>query len=256
LFDHGFNENSKVRISGSNSTPSIDGFYQVTPIDNDSFTIRNPNIADPLSLSAPGHKGILASDYDFYLYNVRPFGGFTATELNNVRFQVRDIIDADNFTFVGQFGFSNVAESGGGDGIRINSKLHGWRGTQSNSPNGSLYRPVRLSGDNYAFMCVPGLNSDSIATTGSVKDIFAKLFITTVPGMTIFNQFDSSPLDLPTIIPNLNELRFQIRSAENHLLSFQGLDYSFGLEVISLEQNDEQNEQQSTRIPPPGASRV
>lgn len=251
LFDHGYDEKSKVRITGTNSVPNIDGYYSVIPIDDDSFAIKSQDITAPLHVSTPGFKGILSYDYIFYLYNVLPFGGFTTTDLNNVPFKVRDIIDANTFTFVGNYGFSEKAETGGGGGIRINSKLHGWRGTQSNSPSGVLYKPIRLSGDNYAYMCIPGLNSDSIVTTSPVKDIFAKLFITAVPGIVIFNQFDSNPIDMPTPIPILNELRFQIRTADNYMVSFNGLDYSFGLEVISEEQSNENNELTSVPMPPP-----
>jgi len=252
LFDHGYDIKSTIRISGTNCVPNIDGFYGVTPVDNDSFIIKSADLTKPLAITSPGFKGILAPDYVFYLYNVTPFGGFTATDLNNVPFQVRDIIDADNFTFVGNYGFSNKAETGGGGGVRINSKLHGWRGTQSNSPNGVLYKPIQLSGDNYAYMCVPGLNSDSMITTSPVKDVFAKLFITAVPGVVIFNQFDSSPIDMPKPIPILGELRFQVKTADNYLVSFNGLDYSFGLEIISEEQVDVNNEVSSYALPPPG----
>ena len=252
LFDHGYDSKSVVRITGTNSIPSIDGYYKVVPIDSDSFSISSTNLTSPLSIATPGYKGILAYDHIFYLYNVTPFGGFTSTDLNNVPFQVRDIIDADNFTFVGNYGYSSLSETGGGSGIRINSKLHGWRGTQSNSPNGVLYKNIRLSGDNYAYMCVPGLNSDSMMTTSPVKDIFAKLFITAVPGVVIFNQFDASPIDFPKILPTLSELRFQIRTADNYLVTFNGLDYSFGLEIVSEEQSDTKTGTNSTAIAPPG----
>jgi hypothetical protein len=238
LFDHGFDSTSSVRITGTNSVPSIDGYYSVYPVDGDSFVISGADIARPLTITSPGYNGILSSDYTFYLYNVLPFGGFTASDLNGVPFQVRDIVDADNFTFVGNYGYSNTAETGGGGGIRINSKLHGWRGTQVNSPGGVLYKPVRLSGDNYAFMCIPGLNSDAMASTGPVKDIFAKIFITTVPGVVIFNAFDSSPIDFPVPLPVLNELRFMIKTGDGYTVTFNGLDYSFGLEVTELVQTD------------------
>jgi len=251
LFDHGFNEKSFVRLANTNSVPNIDGYYKVIPIDNDSFAIKSTDVTKPLAISKAGYKGILAPDYVFYLYGVTPFGGFNATELNNVPFEVREIIDADNFTFVGQYGYSEMAETGGGGNIRINSKLHGWRGTQSNSPDGVLYKNVRLSGDNYCYMCIPGMKSDSIVTTSPVKDIFAKLFITAVPGVVIFNQFDASPIDLTTPIPVLSELRFQIRTSEDYLVTFNGLDYSFGLEIISEEQSDDSTMGKSTPIKPP-----
>jgi hypothetical protein len=251
LFDHNFTEKSKVRITGTNSAPSVDGYYTPIPVDSDSFIISSADLSNPLSITTSGFKGILSSDYTFYLYNVQPFGGFTANDLNGVPFEVRDIIDADNFTLVGRYGYSQIGETGGGGNIRINSKLHGWRGTQDNSPGGTLFKPVRLSGDNYAFMCVPELNSDSIATTGPVKNIFAKILITAVPGVIIFNAFDASPIDFPKPLSILNELRFSIRTGDNYSVSFGGLDYSFGLEVTELVQLDENNQIQSNPMPPP-----
>jgi hypothetical protein len=244
LFDHGMSEilkNTQVRITGSNCVPSIDGYWVVTPTGEDSFTISNPEDQDeedplPLLLQSPGHKGILTSDHNFFLYNVSEFGGFTAPDLNNTLFTVREIIDADNFLFQGHYGFSKRAETGGGSGIRINSKLHGWSGTQNNHLLGTLFKPVTLAGENYAFMCVPGLNSDSISTNTPVKNIFAKLFITTNPGQVIFTQFDSSPIDFAKPIPTVGELRFTIKSPHNETISFNGLDYSFGFEVIEMVQ--------------------
>lgn len=251
LFDHGFDTKSHVKISETNSQPSVDGYYRVTPVESDSFIISNPSGQVPLMLSVAGHRGILASDYNFRLYNVRPFGGFTATDLNNTPLKVRDVIDADNFTFSNTYGYSQVWEKGGGDGVRINSKLHGWAGTQSNFLNGVLYRPVKLAGDNYAFMCIPGLNSDSITTTGPVKDIFAKIFITLNPGLVIFNDFDSSPIDFITPVPRIDELRFTIRSPDDDLIAFNGLDYSFGLELVEETQADLGIERKSERLAPP-----
>jgi hypothetical protein len=253
LFDHGFNSKSKVLLTGTNSIPNVDGYYPVTPIDNDSFAIASSDPTNPLDLRQGGHRGILSSDYIFYLYNVTAFGGFTAADLNGVPFTIRDITDADNFTFVGTYGFANVAETGGGSDIRINSKIHGWQGTQSNTINDALYKPVRLSGDNYAYMCVPGLNSDSISNSGPVKDIFAKIFISAVPGVVIFNSFDASPIDFAKPIPRVEQLRFTIKSPEDDTITFNGLDYSFGFELIEMIQQDEVNDQSSTPLPPPSA---
>lgn len=241
LFDHGFSapDNLKTRIQNSNCIPSIDGYYTVTVIDSDSFTIKNPEYLSPLQITTSGFKGILLSDHIFYLYNVTPFGGFSSTDLNSSPFTIRDIKDADNFTFSGEYGFSNILERGGGIGIRINSKRHGWAGVQDNSPGGVLNKPVKLGGDNYAYMCIPGLNSDSISSNGPVKDIFAKIFITTNPGVIIFNEFDAEALDFLKPISKLEELQFMIKSPNDYLLSFNGLDYSFGLEVTELVPDNE-----------------
>lgn len=235
LLDHYFDEKSTVRITGSDSVPSIDGFFHVQPLDSDTFTISSTDLDNPVVVSTPGHQGLMTTDHTFYLYNVQPFGGFTTAELNNVPFQVREIIDDFTFTFTGHYGFSSRAETGGGT-PRINSKLHGWRGTQSNYFDDKLYKPIKLSGDNYCFMCIPGLNSDSISSSGPVRDIFAKIFISSVPGVTIFNEFDSSLIDFAVPIKSISELRFLIKDGNNQLLNFGNLDFSFGFELCEMVQ--------------------
>ncbi len=245
LFQHDFDEKSFVRIANSNCEPIIDGYYKVFPVDMDTFAIKADLAAGetPLHLTKEGFAGILTFDHDFYLYNVQPFGGFLASDMNNVRFSVREIENADYLVFNAHYGFSTKIETGGGESIRINSKLHGWRGTQSNYIDEvSLYKPIKLSGDNYCFMCTPGMASDSIAYTGGVRDIFAKIFISAVPGVTIFNDFDASLVVYTKPIPRLGEIRFTIRTAEDDLVSFGGLDYSFGLEITELTQVDENDE--------------
>ncbi len=254
LYDHGFTSLSTVRLSDTNSDPPVDGHYNVIPVDSDSFVIAGADDLNPLSITTPGFKGILASTYNFSLYNVKPFGGFTAMDLNNGRFTVREIQDESNFTFNCNYGYSQVWERGGGTAIRINSKLHGWDGTQSNFLDGVLFRPVRLDGDNYAFMCIPGLNSDSITTTGPVRDIFAKIFITLNPGLMIFDAFDSSPIDFFKPVPRLDELRFTIRSPDDDIITFNGLDYSFGLEIVEIVTDDAANGQSSERLAPPSTT--
>jgi hypothetical protein len=246
LFDHGFNEKTKVLLKKTNCVPNIDGYYLVTPVSLDTFTVGNVDLTNPLFITQPGFKGILTSDHTFYLYNVKPFGGFLTNDINGVPFVIRDIIDADNFTFTGSYGFSMKAETGGGSGIRINSKIHGWRGTQSNTVSGSLFKPIRLSGENYCYMTIPTISSDSISNSGPVKNVFAKIFITSAPGVIIFNEFDSSPVEFDDKpIPVLSELRFTIRSPDNDFVTFHSLDYSFGFELTELQQIDDNNNENS-----------
>ena len=150
---------------------------------------------------------------------------------------------------MGLLGFSSTkSTTGGGSGICITSLLHGWTSTVTNTPNGVLNKPVKLSGDNYAFMCIPGITNDSISTSGSVKDIFAKLFLSSIPGTVIFNEFDSLPIEFVKPIAILNSLRFTIMTPENVQATFNGLDYSFGMDVTELVHEDQMTNQTSRRI--------
>lgn len=254
LFPHGLETGYSIRIKNTNSAPAVDGYYRdIQVIDLDTFTISNPlNIFTPLVLpleiTSPGFKGILLADLKFRLYNVTKFGGFTEDDLNNKEFEIRDTIDENTFTFSGTYGYSTISEPGGGSGIRISSLLHGWEGNHDNSPNGVLNKPVKLSGDNYAFMCIPNISSDTVSSNGPVKDIFAKLFITSNPGIIIFNQFDPADIEFINPIPQLDELHFQIRSPDNEITSFGGLDYSFGLEIVEEIEIDDSNEIFGSRI--------
>ncbi len=251
LFDHGLQEDSPLLLSGTNSVPPIDGYYAPSQIGlfqdaPDVFTISNVAPKPNLTLTSTGFRGILSSDYTFYLYDVTPFGGFTTDQLNNTPFQIREIIDADNFTFSCPVGFSNVAESGGGGRVRINSKLHGWAGTHTNNTaSGELIKPVTLSGEDYAFICLPNLPSaNEVSYSGNVKNIFTQIYITDYPGHRIFNQFDPEPLTFRRPIPSLGELMIEVRNPFNRLLNFNQLDYSFGLILETLDEIDEDMEDQ------------
>jgi hypothetical protein len=245
LFDHGFDPatTTSVRLSGTNSVPSVDGFHRHMVISG-SDTVTLPDV----TVTTPGFTGILTSDQNFHLYKVIPFGGFSSVDLNGVVFSMRKIISDSQFMFVGRTGFSSSNAVGGGANILINSKIHGWNAIQTNSPNGILNKPVNLAGANYAFMCIPGINSDCIASTGTVKDIFAKLFLTTTPGAVIFNEFDSAPIDFITPLSKLDELRFTIITPDNVQATFNGLDYSFGLDVTEVIPKDDDLDPESTRV--------
>jgi hypothetical protein len=249
LYAHGLVSGENVRLNQTNSVPIIDGYYyNIIVISLDSFTVGNPvdpltpNIL-PLTITRSGFNGILNANQTFYLYNVVQFGGFTTAQLNSVPFNIRTIIDENNFTFTGSYGFSTSNASGGGLGIRINSLLHGWNGIQTNSPNGVLNKPVKLSGDNYAYLCVGNLPSDTVVTNGPCKNILAKAFIVYNPGIVIFNQFDSATLEFTNPIERLDHLDLTVVSPDNKITTFGGLDYSMGIEFTELVTVDANNYQ-------------
>ena len=246
LFDHGYSSSSAtvpgIRLAETDCTPSIDGYYNIIVTGSDTFTIS-------ATITGSGYNGILLANQVFYLYNTVAFGGFQTSQLNNTPFTIRTILNANSFIFVGLLGFSSTkSTTGGGSGICITSLLHGWTSTVTNTPNGVLNKPVKLSGDNYAFMCIPGITNDSISTSGSVKDIFAKLFLSSIPGTVIFNEFDSLPIEFVKPIAILNSLRFTIMTPENVQATFNGLDYSFGMDVTELVHEDQMTNQTSRRI--------
>jgi hypothetical protein len=251
LLPHGLITGGNVRISETNCIPNIDGYYKgINVIDIDQFQISNdvnpltPSIL-PLVITYPGHYGILLSNHIVHFYNASGFGGFVASDINSKIFNIREVIDADNFIVEGIYGFSTSDSTGGGSQVRFNSLLHGWNGVQSNSPDGILNKPVALSGDNYCYLCCPGLNFDTVASNGPVQNIFAKLFITANPGVIIFNEYDASELEFVTPIEKLSNITFEVRDTYGNLLSFSGLEYSFSVEITELLKIDENNDQNS-----------
>lgn len=245
-FNHNIDVATGVLISGSNCVPSIDGFYKtpyVTVLGPDVFQIQ---FSAPLTAS--GFKGILTTDHRFYLYGVEPFGGFQASALNNSPFHVREIIDADHFTFVTNVGYSDKTESGGGSSVRINSKLHGWGGTQDNSPNGILYKPINLSGNNYAYLCMPNIPGDLMLNVDRVSSVVGMAYLTTNPGYVIFDRFLTEPIRFDPPLPSLGDIHFQFRSPDNYLLEFNGLEWSGTLSITELVPVNENDDSSSTGL--------
>lgn len=246
LLDHGLETGDGVYLSGTDSIPSIDGYHEnIRKVDNDTFEVT----IEDIQWISGGINGRLTKDHIFYLYGVEEFGGFRKHDLNNTAFEVRDIIDADHFTFTTVSGFADRIETGGGMSLRINSKFHGWAGVHDNSPNGVLYKPVNLAGENYAYLCMPGITNDMMMTVDPVRNVFSKVFLTANPGYVIFNEFVTEPItfeDKP--LPNLDEVHFEFRSPDNFLLEFNGLEWSATLEITELIPQNDANSQTSTPL--------
>ena len=224
---HNFTNNELIRITSTNTTPVIDGGYNITTISSDTFTI-------PYSypLISPGSYGIIGYDQNFYLYSSTDIGGITSTDINNKSFTIRDIIDDNNFTFYNTNTYATSSEIGGGNNLYISSLLHGFNGQQTNTKNNMLNRSINLQGENYAFLCCPQLST--MMNTGNVKDIFARITLDESPGTMVFSflsnpkVFNTTPLNL------LSELEFSILNHDGTEYEFNDLDYSFTLEITEV----------------------
>ena len=95
-----------------------------------------------------------------------------------------------------------------------------------------LHKEINLDGEDYIYLVSPQL--DTLKSSDAlVKDKFAKILLTGVPGTKIYDSFvsnpktfDSSPLD------RLDELEFQVKRYDNEFFSFNGLNYSFSLKIV------------------------
>lgn len=234
LIPHNFKTGDLVRLSGTNTTPVIDGGgYVVTYISSDTFSIiRNPTSFSPLTNIPSVITGIIGLSQSFYIYGSEDIGGISKTLINNMLFNVRDILDVNTFTFMLNNNFATSTETGGGSYVYLSSLQHGFNGVQTNTKNNVLNRSINLQGENYSFLCCPQL--DTILNTGQVKNIFARISLDKPPGYVCFNYL-SNPKIFNTIpLDKLSELEFSILNWDGTEYNFFDLDFSFCLEITEV----------------------
>jgi len=211
--------------------------------------------------------GLVTNDI-FYLYGVKKFAEFdTLKKLNtrhgNKRFNEvtkeqeatqRTVLarSDSNFLYVTTgdllsgptiLDFPLSYEIGGGFGVCISSKNHnesekllglknhGFNSLQENIKcNGLLNRVVSLEGDSYAILTAPQLNN--VFSTGPVNNIFAKLILQDSPGSQLFNGFVVNDKEFENPIASLDELDLTVYAPNGELYNFNGLDYSFSIEIL------------------------
>lgn len=194
--------------------------------------------------------GMLAPKQSFSLYNVEPFGGFEAQDLNSVEFFVRDVLDADTLTFSTRTGHANMSDRGGGSKMRVNSLNVGWRGTQTNAQaTGTVFKRMNLTGYNYCYLRLPTYGRYStMLSTGPVDRVFSKVQLVAPPVTTLFNtnisgklEFRNGPLD------RLREMDFQWVDALGVELDFGNFNWSCTMQITCLENVDLGNFQPTSK---------
>lgn len=92
---------------------------------------------------------------------------------------------------------------------------------------------IALSGHNYIMMiCDQFPVMDSI---GKIKSAFAKINLVGIPGKLVYNTFVSTPQDYYEPINEITDLSFSFYTPEGDLYDFNGLDHSFTLEIVTLD---------------------
>jgi hypothetical protein len=209
--------------------------FSSTPVAANPITTTTANTITNITIPTVV-TGIIGMSNNFYLYGVTSpttdVGGIPTTSINGVQFKVRDIIDANNFTFVIPNNFSTSSVTGGGNNIFISSFLHGYTGTQTNTKNDLLNRSINLQGENYAFLTCPQL--DTMKNTGSVSNIFARISLDQPPGYVCFSFLSEPKQYNDTPLSNLSELEFSVVNHDNSLYEFNDLDFSFVLEITEV----------------------
>jgi len=224
---HNFTDGELVRISKTDCDPPIDGSYDVSYINSDTFTIPYS-----FAIKESGTSGIIGFAQDFHLYGATDVGGILSSNINGFSYDVRDIIDENNFTFYKQNEPAHSTEKGGGNSLYISSLLHGFNGQQTNTKNNLLNRSINLEGENYSFLCCPQLST--MLNTGNVKDVFARITLDQSPGNMVFSYL-SNPKTFDTVpLHRLENLEFSVLNYDGSFYEFNDLDYSFTLEITEV----------------------
>lgn len=227
LLNHNLATDDTIRVMETNSTPDINGGdYVVKVMSSDTFRIIFPG-----GITGSGDSGIIGMSNQFYIYGSTEIGGISSTAINNMLYNVKDIIDEHTFTF-DCAEFSTKSENSGGNNVYISSLKHGFNGIQQNTKNSLLNRSINLEGENYSFLCCPQLST--MLNTGKVENVFARITLDQSPGSVVFN-FLSNPKIFDTApLYELTELEFSVVNYDNTLYEFNDLDYSMVLEITEI----------------------
>lgn len=221
--------------------------FTITKIDNDNFSVPysqvtevNPEVGNPswgsskIQITHTSH-GFSSGDF-IKIYRLPNVGGYSGDSINNYNAQI-SVVDPNTYTFDFTGNFASLAETKTNNTIRISafnpsSTLYGFSGLQDNTSNGSvLFKEINLDGEDYIYLTCPQLNTIN-TSDGSVKNKFAKILLTGVPGTKIYDSFVSNPKTFDTApLDRLDELEFQVKRYDNEFFNFNGLDFSFSLEI-------------------------
>lgn len=93
---------------------------------------------------------------------------------------------------------------------------------------------IKLSGNNYIIMTCRQLAG--IASTGPIKDFFAKINLSGLPGRILYNTFVNTPSFFYDPIYELSELDITFYNQYGDLYDFNGIDHSFTLEIVCIDE--------------------
>ncbi len=76
----------------------------------------------------------------------------------------------------------------------------------------------------------------NILDIGPVKEAFAKILLTDIPGNTLFNTFVSVSMVFQDPISSISQLDLRFYSPDGSLYDFNNVDHSFTLELMTKEE--------------------
>lgn len=222
-------------VNSLGTTFEID--FSTTAVSSGSFGVATAGL-NRVRVNHQAHT--LESGNEVKLYRTEGIGGIPASEINGKKKAIV-VLDDDNYEM--NFGdvYATSEALGGGDNIRVSSRKHGFRDTQTNTSDGTnLNRSISLEGEKYVLMTSPGL--DTVLTTNPLSnaadskvDIFAKILLKHPPGTMQYDTFISNAkIFHEAPLASLSDMRFTIYDPNGNLFQLNDIDYSFSLEIIEL----------------------
>ena len=173
-------------------------------------------------------------DIDYYLTDDENSGGIFYGYIAN-KFR---LLFNENDTIGNILGFKNVGS---------NSSVTSWNSEITNKMD---YEPdigiiindedinagnaIVLSGHNYILMVCDQF--PVLTSLTKVKSAFAKIQLTGIVGKFIYNSYVQTSKIYFTPINEINELSFSFYSPSGELYDFNGVDHSFTIEIITLDE--------------------
>lgn len=273
---HNWYVGDKITLTFTNSTPSLDSSFIIQsvispttvrvvtefPVTNQgTFGIAVNNsrfkIQSPFLITTPGTSATIGRNKDLILYRILSdtlngvsLGGIKLEELNGVLFKVARLVDTDNFMIrlSGSFATKNVVS--GGSGVYISSINSGFRTAQSNTDtgvsSGQLSRSINLAGESYLYLCIPGISTNPgvtpLYTTGGIPDVFAKLLLSELPGLMVYNNYIAAPLVFSPLLSKIDTIRLKTLTRQGFPFNYNNIDYAFSLAITEIVETLEDSE--------------
>ena len=89
-----------------------------------------------------------------------------------------------------------------------------------------------MSGSSY--ILVECTELATMSSIGPIKDIFAKILLSGLPGKALYNTYVCVPKVFYEPIPELSSLEFTFYSPDGTLFDFNGINHSFTLEITTI----------------------
>lgn len=261
---------NKVKFTSFREALLNKPFLKVEPIVDSNILLNPTDVPYEITVRHPNHS--LKTGDQITITDSLTYNGIPANKINTTH-NIFRVIDENSYIIrIEHFNFEPVVNNGGGSSIVIyvknNIKLFfnypdtlghilGFRNTgeptsitpfnteiNNNDPyefestmnnNGTLKTfvsdPLRFDDINYILVTCNQLKG--IYTSGKVKDSIAKILFKN-KNETQIDTFVSSPLYFFSTLHDLSELEFTFYNPDGELYDFFGLDHSFTLEIVTL----------------------